>query len=641
MTTDVAAPSVDVGTAANALAKLHFRVAALFLLVGLAAGLLVAVELSAPDLLNSGPLSYGRLYPVFTGALLFGWATIGLIGAIYYLLPRLTGGPLLDEALARISLLLIAAGTAIGLVAVAAGANQGLPMFEFPFYADIVLIVGFAGVTRVVSRTATAHREPHVYISVWFFVASVWWLLFAYVIGSLSWFKGADLEVANRFAETGVLLLWVVPAGIGIAYYLIPRLTGAPLYSNKLAVVGFWALAGSFAWVGAHTFTFGPAGDWLETINVVFGIAMLVPIIAVIANLLLSVDWSRATGVPFRLAMVGTAFFSLIGVQVLAQAFRASSTVVQFTSWTEATFVIAVLGAGSFWLMALIASLRGGEAAPVFLATPALVVLVGTLWVGGLLTGFTWSSGPRSQDFVNYGEGFVNTTAQLAGFDAVRWIAWLVLAVGLGWFAVRTLVARTWAFVAVEPASESGPEPEPGVLPPGQIAVAAVLVVGLAFVTTVLLPALDSSDEDPSLRAISTRDYEGFAEGRGAPQAGALFADLGLDPVSVAEGREVYISEGCIYCHTQLVRANVADVGLGAVTTRADITLTAPALLGRIRLGPDLANTGSRELTGDVAWVAAHLADPRADRPWSSMPSYDYLSDADLDALAQYIVSLQ
>ena len=642
MTTDQAAPPVEAGTAADSLARLHFRAASVFLALGAVAGLAAAIQLSAPGLLGIGALTYGRIYPVFTGALLFGWATIGLIGAIYYLLPRLTGSPLEDEALARISFWLILIGTALGIGAIWGGGNQGLPMFEFPFYVDIVLIVGYAGVTRVVSRTATSHREPRVYISVWFFVAAVWWLLFSYVVGSLAWFKGADLEIANRFAENGLLLLWVVPAGLGILYYLIPKITDSALYSNKLAVVSFWTLAGSFAWVGAHTFTFGPGADWLETINVVFGVAMLVPIIAVAANVLLTADWQRAgDSISFRLAMAGTAFFALLGVQVLAQAFRASSTVVQFTSWTEAGFVIAVIGAGSLWLMALIVELRGGGRVPFYLTTSALTVLVGTLWLGGLLAGFTWSSGPRSQDFDNFGEGFVNTTAQLAGFDALRWIAWLVLAAGLIVFAVRTVTARRWDFVAVDAPSDAVPGPETGVLPPGQIAFASVLVVGLAFVTTVLFPALDASDEEPSLLAISSRDYDAFAESVGTPQAALLLDELGLDPIRIAEGRDVYISEGCVYCHTQQVRANVADVGLGAVTTRADVTLTSPALLGRIRLGPDLGHAGRRPLTDDVDWLMTYLADPQAVRSWSSSPSYDYLSDADLNALAQYIVSLQ
>jgi cbb3-type cytochrome oxidase subunit 1/mono/diheme cytochrome c family protein len=641
LTTDVAAPPSDIGAATDSLAKLHFRVASVFLIAGALAGLALAVQLSAPDALGTGLLGYGRLYPLFTGALLFGWMTIGLIGAIYYLLPRLTGGPLVDLALARISLVLITGGTLAGLVGVAMGENQGLPTFEFPYYADLALIVGFAGVTAVVSRTAVAHREPRVYISVWFFVAAVWWLLFAYIVGSVSWFRGADLEVANRFAEAGLLLLWVIPVGIGIAYYLIPKLTDSPLYSRNLGVISFWALAGSFVWVGAHNFTFGPAADWLETINVVFGIALLVPIMAVVANLLLSVDWRRARGsTPVRLALAGTAYFALLGLQVLGLAFRASSTVVQFTTWTEATFVLAVLGAGTLWLTALLVHLRGGGPGPFRMMTSGLAALVTTLWLGGLLAGFVWTSGPRSKEFDNFGEGFVNTTAQMAGFDTLRWVAWAVLAAGLVWSAGRTLKARDWTLAPVGEPSGDEPVAEPGELSPDRVALAAVLVVGVAFVTTVLLPALDSSDEQPSSRAVTTRDYEAFADRAPAPQAAAFLGELGLDPATVARGREVYVSEGCVYCHTQQARANVADVGLGPVTQPEDVMLASPALLGRIRLGPDLGHAGARPLTDDVAWVVDHLSDPRRDRGWSLMPSYDYLSDAELHALAQYIVSL-
>lgn len=640
MTTEAAAQSIDIGAGADSLAKLHFRVAAAFLALGAVAGLLLAIELSAPDFLNSGPLSYGRLVPVFTGSLLFGWVTVGLIGAMYYLLPRLTGAALQDEPLGRISLLLLAGGTLVGIGAVAAGENQGVSLFEFPFYADIAIIVGLAGVTRVASRSALAHREPHVYISVWFFVAAVWWLLFSYVIGSLAGFRGTDLELANRFAEAGVLFLWVIPAGLGIAYYLIPKLTDSPLYSMRLAVISFWTMAGTFAWVGAHTFTFGPAADWLETINVVFAIAAFVPVAAALANLLLSVDWTVARqSTPVRLALAGTVFYALLAVQILGLAFRSSSTVVQFTTWTEATFVITVLGAGSLWLMALISHLRGGGALAMRLTVPGLGLLVASLWIGGMLAGFTWASGPRSQDFVNYGEGFINTTGQLAGFDTVRWIAWLLIAAGLLWFAFKTLAPGVWDFAEIGVPSDGAPEP--GALAPDRVAVAAVLIIGVAFLTTVLLPALDSSDEEPSLLAISSRDYDAFADGEPLPQAADTLTRLGLDPVRVAEGREIYVAEGCVYCHTQQVRANVADVGLGAVTIREDLVLSSPALLGRLRLGPDLAHAGTRPLTSDLAWVVGHLRDPRADRGWSSMPSYDYLSGDELDALAQYIVSLQ
>lgn len=644
MTTEEREAPPALGAGADRLARIHFRTAAAFLIVAAVAGLLLAVQLSAPDFLNSGPLSYGRLQPVFTNAALFGWLTIALVGAIYYVLPRLTGSELQDQGLALLSLLLLTASVGVGLAAVALGETQGLINFEFPWYADVGMIAALAGVVRVVSRSASRHREARVYISVWFFQAAVWWLLFAYVVGSLGWFNGTDLALANRFSASALLVLWVVPAGLGLAYYIVPKLTDTPLYSDQLARVSFWSLAGSFAWVGTASLTFGPGPDFLETITAVFAIAVLVPIMATVAVLLLSVDWRRLReAAPVKYVLAGLLFFALLGVQIPALAFRSSSSVVQFTTWVEATFVLTVFGAGTLWVMGLVRSLqdRRGTGPEFYLVAGGTGVVTGILWIGGLLTGFTWASAAPSEEFVNAGEDFVNTTAQLTGFDTLRWIAWLGLAAGLVLFAVRTLRGGAWTFAPVlAPTADAG-DPDPADLSPGRVAAAAVLTIGVAFLTAVVIPALDASDEEPSLLAVAARDYQAYADGRAAPQAVALFDELGLDARRVADGWELYISEGCQYCHTQQVRANVTDVGLGPVTQRGDIQLEAPIVLGVQRLGPDLMHAGSRPLSGDIDWVRGHLADPRGDRSWSAMPSYDYLTDDELEALAQYVVSLR
>ncbi len=242
---------------------------------------------------------------------------------------------------------------------------------------------------------------------------------------------------------------------------------------------------------------------------------------------------------------------------------------------------------------------------------------------------------------MNFGEGFVNVVAQLNEFNTVRWLAWAAIGLGLILFAARVLSARSWSFEPVLPPTEGAADLVPGDLRPPQIVIAAGLVMGLAFLVLVVTPALDSSDEQASLLAVSSRDYDSFADGTSSEQARALFSDLGLDAATVADGREVYTSEGCVYCHTQQVRANVTDVGLGAVTRRQDIIFENPVVLGRLRVGPDLAHAGRRDQTDDIDWVKAHLSDPRQNRGWSLMPSYDYLTESELEALAQYVVSLQ
>jgi cbb3-type cytochrome c oxidase subunit II len=108
---------------------------------------------------------------------------------------------------------------------------------------------------------------------------------------------------------------------------------------------------------------------------------------------------------------------------------------------------------------------------------------------------------------------------------------------------------------------------------------------------------------------------------------------------TVAAGRAVYIEEGCYYCHTQEVRPVIPDVGLGRVSLAGDYVHETPALPGVERLGPDLMHVASRY--SDTGVLRARLVDPRGSRSWSIMPSYERLSDEDLDALTTYLMSLR
>lgn len=626
----------------DSVANLTARVAGLFLALTAVLGVVLAIKLSAPDFLNGELTSYGRLQPVFIGVLLYGWLTVGGLSAIYYIQPRLTGKPF-DSPIALLAVAVISAGVLIGSVGVLIGDNQGRISFEFPWYADVVIGFGLLLAAVVVTRNAVGHREPRRYVSLSFFVAAVWWLLIGYVGGSLPWFQGTSLALAMRFFENMVIVLWVIPVALGIAYYLVPKITDSPLFNERLAFISFWTISAG-AWLGPAAFTFGPGQDWVETISVLFAIAMLIPVMASVANLVLTAagGWASASGAALRYVALGLVFLGLFVLQVLGVGFRASSSFLQFTSWVEGGLVIPAIGVGTSLLLALIAYRRGTiSMVPLGLFGTGLVVLVAVLWIGGFQTGFTWAGSGGSQFvFDNFGEAWFNTTAALAGYDTIRWIAWVAIG--------AAMVSGALDFLRPLPQGEAIPaprsddlEPEVGDLPPGKVAVGAVGLALVAFLVTVAAPAFELEDVRPSLLALSARDYDAFAEGNGQPQAQALLAQLGLDQQAVAQGRETYIAEGCMYCHTQQVRANVTDAGLGAVTRAEDIDFESPIVLGRQRIGPDLMHAGSRQPTDSTAWVAAHLADPDATRGWTAMPSYSYLSPAELEALAQYIVSLQ
>jgi cytochrome c oxidase cbb3-type subunit II len=149
---------------------------------------------------------------------------------------------------------------------------------------------------------------------------------------------------------------------------------------------------------------------------------------------------------------------------------------------------------------------------------------------------------------------------------------------------------------------------------------AVVLLFAVGALGAWYLPAVDA-DSGPSILAERSRAHD----------AGSL-AD---------QGRSLYLTEGCVYCHTQEVRPIVTDARMGAVSNSGDFAYDPAGISGFSRIGPDLAHAGSRAPTDSALWVRAHLIDPRAERPWSSMPSYGYLTDDELTALSVYVSGLE
>jgi len=154
---------------------------------------------------------------------------------------------------------------------------------------------------------------------------------------------------------------------------------------------------------------------------------------------------------------------------------------------------------------------------------------------------------------------------------------------------------------------------EPGWLRVGSIALAAGIGV---FLLVVFLPSLEAASAEPTILADETRLY--------------------VDDSDVALGRDIYLREGCATCHTQVVRPIATDRGLGPVSVVGDYAHEQPVLLGVARMGPDLMHIASRGGVTDE-----QLAKPREGRSWSTMPSYDYLSQADLAALVTYLNGLR
>lgn len=648
----------EAATSSQQVARHHLAASLGFLIVGAVLLALAGVQYVAPDLLSGwAPITYGRLRPAAIHFLLYGWLTLGLLGAIYYAVPRLSGSSLVNPTVARIGFIFTSIGYALGGGAILLGQSEGARYLEAPAWADLIVLVGLLAAAHSIARTII-HGDRDRSPASWFMLASVLWLVGLHFIGNLSmvttvgglWNSGPVLHGINGavlagFYRAGIIGMWGASAGVGVVYFLVPRLIGLRNFQpTRLSLVGFWGLGFVWAFTGTAELTYTAVPGWLQTIGIVFSLALLLPVATIIVDVL-AVMRDRRTEpaaqnrVPLALIGIGLAFFAAIPLLNLTEALRASGGVVGLTDWVYGVETVAILGAFSCWLAAYVyhvtPPLGAGRALRVprwHLRLTVLGVVVAGLamLVGGLVTGLTWAAGGEAGTVTAVGDGFKSTV------DAVHYLGLpIVRLVGLGLFAIGQALLFGYAttawllapsrreVLALDPEldldhQDVGPELSldgggPTWRRIGWSAVAGAIGI---FLLVVMMPAQESAAADPSILADASRVYPAGSES--------------------AIGRDLYISEGCMVCHSQAVRPIVTDMGLGSVSVAGDYAHEAPVLLGTARMGPDLMHLGSR---GNV--TATRLTDPRADRPWSTMPSYDYLSGRDLSALVAYMNGLK
>ncbi|MBT8212845.1 MAG: cbb3-type cytochrome c oxidase subunit I [Acidimicrobiia bacterium] len=625
-------------------ARLQLIIAGVFLVFGTLGLLIISIQLVAPGFLGGvGFLSYGRMLPNAMSDVVNGWLVLGSIAAAFAIVPRVTGARLASPTTAFVALGMTTLGYLAGGLAVLFGGSEGRYLLELPLWADAIVLVGLIAAARVVS--ATAGRDRDLTAPAWFFVAAMWWLVLLHIVGNIPGITGVNSAILTSFYRAGLVGMFLAIAGLGIVAYLIPAETGASAPNNRqLTRLGFWSLAFVWAWTAPRFLVFSPAPDWLETIGTMFSIGLVVPALIVLADIAVTMrgSWDKAfASVPLKFALAGAGMFALAVIVNLVQSLRSAGGIVQFTEWMSAYDWLLYLGAFSFWLFAFgyheMAKHTGAVAtrAAAFhlrLSTVGLALALGSMWVAGLQQGLYWVGAANAQEALPVGDGALGFVAPLAAHHVVR-------VIGIGLYFVGTLVflmvllGRGASVAAVgelggeaDDAEDADEEVEEdlfedivtvGPMRRRRVTVGAVGLFLASFLFVGLFPMLEGDHTSPTLLADAAREYEGDA----------------------ADGRRVYLAEGCWYCHTQQVRAAVSDVGLGGVSLPGDYAYETPGLLGEQRMGPDLMHLAER--TNDPAALAAHLADPQAARSWSTMPSYDYLSDAEMSALVAYLGTLE
>ena len=609
----------------------YMLAATVLFVLGLVITALASLQLVLPDLASgTGYTTYGRLAPASRALLWDGWLPLAGLGLAIYTLTQITGGGLKRRRLATLALVAIAFGAFASAGDLIGGLSSGIAGQEAPIWTRAISAFGYALAALVVTQTAK-QKADRLGPTGWYLTAAAWWLAASALFGLIPLMSGTPGSIQSAFTNAGLHRLSIVTMAVGLLYFAFSRISGTDLTEPRpLAALGFWSLTLTWAFMGGVDLVYSATPDWYETLTVAFAIATLVPALSIATDLGLLLKGQvqnitdRATlryGVVGGLALIAATIVNLL------LAWRATSAVVQHTTWTTGLDVLLVLGAASFAIFAANSVRKGGRSSGTsFHFSWSVIGVVGAsvgLLAGGIVTGFSWIASPSSRLFPNYGAGYEVTVVSLAPFLAVAAFSLTIYAVAQIVYLIRIN-------------SQSGEElaPPDGPLDYGlefegatryvtwkRLVWGAAAVWMAAAVFTVLLPMMDNSETSATITADRFRTNES-----GTPESA---------------GRDLYISEGCAECHTQSVRPIVTDVGLGAVSVAGDYAHENPALMTGTRIGPDLTHIATRGEFFDKVLVSAHLKDPQSVVEWSTMPSYSYLSDEDISAIVTYIETLR
>ena len=382
--------------------------AAFWLLFGTTIGEYLGIKFVSPDADHISWLSFGRLRPVHTNAVFWGWASLGMLGLGYYIVPTVSNTALASIKKGWYALFLINAAVILGTVFLMAGINNGGGEYrEYIWPVMLLFAIGVALTLINFLQTIARRKTKEIYISNWYMVAAV---IFAIIILLTAyipvWQNGLGETIIQGYYMHQGVGMWFMLFTLGIVYYFLPQQLNRPIYSYSLGILAFWTQILFYTVIGTHHFVFSSIPWWLQTVAIVGSVGMIIPVVAGTTNFLLTFKgaWHKIAGsytLPFFL--VGIVFYFTGSMQGTAEAFRSTNLIWHFTDFTVAHSHLTMYGIISFFLWAAIYAvvprLTGKEPPQITVGAHFWLALIGLLFYtiplmyGSTMRGWMWLKG--------------------------------------------------------------------------------------------------------------------------------------------------------------------------------------------------------------------------------------------------------
>jgi cytochrome c oxidase cbb3-type subunit 1 len=387
----------------------HYMVSAtVWLLVGTAYGLLAAVKLYWPEALEFSIFSFGRIRPIHTSVVMFGWSSMALVGLALFVVSRTSKVPLHRPDIARIGMHLWNLAMVLAIVSLSMGRSQGPQEYRELIWPIMAIYAAGLGCNFFSAYFTLANREPpEIYISNWYIFGAFCWLTIIVVIAYIPFYQdGMGNIVIQGYYMHNAVGMWFTPMVLGITYYALPRIIGKPIYSYALGALGFWTALLFFTLIGAHHFIFSPVAWWVQTVAVLFSVGMMVPVWSGFGNFFMTArgSWHRVRrSYPLIFMLVGIWGYALSSSQGTIESFRSANIYWHFTNFTVGHSHLAMYGFVTFciWgaIYGLIPRVTGRGPSHAAMATHFWIAFVGgslyviAISIAGILQGISWVDG--------------------------------------------------------------------------------------------------------------------------------------------------------------------------------------------------------------------------------------------------------
>lgn len=413
--------------------RLGVVIAMIWAVGGLLVGDWVAWQLAYPTLtFDSGWASFGRLRPLHTSAVIFGFGGNALIATSFYVMQRTSRARLPDQlsplfVLFGYNLFCLVGGTGYLM-----GVTQSKEYAEPEWYADLWLVVVWVTYFIVYLRTLARRREPHIYVANWYYMAFILIVAMLHIVNNLavpvsfagaksySLFSGVQDAMTQWWYGHNAVAFFLTAGFLGMLYYFLPKRAGRPLYSYRMSIISFWGITFLYMWAGSHHLHYTALPQWVQTLGMTFSVILLVPSWTAAANALLTLNgaWHKVRDdATLRFMMVAAVFYGLATFEGSFMAIRQVNALSHYTDWTVghvhggALGWVAMITFGSIYaLVPLLWKRTGMYSARLvelhfWLAVSGTIIYVIAMWNSGIIQGLMWrtynSDGTLAYSFVD------------------------------------------------------------------------------------------------------------------------------------------------------------------------------------------------------------------------------------------------